>query len=75
MLLKTLSQIRMSAITYLQRGLLVADLSVLTGNEWESCFTRVLFPLLTRMLEPEHNPTVIEEARIRAATVLSKVEH
>lgn len=43
----------MTAITYLQRALLVHDLQTLTADEWESCFTDVLFPLLTKLLELE----------------------
>uniref|UniRef100_A0A146LBA7 Golgi-specific brefeldin A-resistance guanine nucleotide exchange factor 1 n=1 Tax=Lygus hesperus TaxID=30085 RepID=A0A146LBA7_LYGHE len=66
-------QVRMSAITYLQRALLVPDLQSLTGEEWESCFTLVLFPLLARLLEPGVPLEGLEETRIRAATVLSKV--
>lgn len=65
----------MSAITYLQRALLVHDLQTLNGDEWESCFNKVLFPLLSKLLEPMPNndQTGLEETRMRAATVLSKV--
>lgn len=66
----------MSAITYLQRALLMPDLQSLTGPEWEACFHRVLFPLLSQLLENPQNATAqdgLEEARMRAATVLSKV--
>ncbi|XP_075238410.1 sec7 domain-containing protein garz isoform X2 [Lycorma delicatula] len=68
-------QVRMSAITYLQRALLVHDLQTLTGDEWESCFNKVLFPLLSKLLESinPQDPTGLEETRMRAATVLSKV--
>lgn len=68
-------QVRMSAITYLQRALLVHDLQTLTASEWESCFSKVLFPLLSKLLEPlsPQDPTGMEEMRMRAATVLSKV--
>lgn len=65
----------MSAVTYLQRALLVPDLQALTGEEWESCFSQVLFPLLTRLLDPAVNTEGIEETRMRAATVLSKVKY
>ncbi|KAJ3644551.1 hypothetical protein Zmor_022276 [Zophobas morio] len=68
-------EIRMSAITYLQRALLVHDLQTLTGPEWEACFHRVLFPLLAHLLtniDPK-DPISMEETRMRAATVLSKV--
>lgn len=65
----------MSAITYLQRALLVHDLQTLTGPEWENCFQRVLFPLLSQLLQPigSNDAVAMEETRIRAATVLSKV--
>lgn len=67
-------QVRMSAITYLQRALLVHDLQTLSGPEWEACFHRVLFPLLTQLLLPiGGRDSSMEETRIRAATVLSKV--
>ncbi|XP_025837200.1 Golgi-specific brefeldin A-resistance guanine nucleotide exchange factor 1 [Agrilus planipennis] len=68
-------QVRMSAITYLQRALLVHDLQTLNGPEWEACFHRVLFPLLSILLEPigPKDPQFLEETRIRAATLLSKV--
>ncbi|KAL0274869.1 UNVERIFIED_CONTAM: hypothetical protein PYX00_002898 [Menopon gallinae] len=67
-------QVRMAAITYLQRALLVHDLQTLTAEEWESCFNRVLFPLLGKLLEPKFLDEVnLEETRVRAATVLSKV--
>ncbi|KAK5641442.1 hypothetical protein RI129_009989 [Pyrocoelia pectoralis] len=68
-------QVRMSAITYLQRALLVHDLQTLTGPEWEACFHRVLFPLLSLLLQPigPSDAQILEETRMRAATVLSKV--
>lgn len=66
----------MHAITYLQRALLVHDLQTLTGPEWAACFNRVLFPLLNQLLQPVTNVkdlAAMEETRMRAATVLSKV--
>ncbi|KAJ9591987.1 hypothetical protein L9F63_001499, partial [Diploptera punctata] len=68
-------QLIISAITYLQRALLVHDLQTLTAAEWESCFNKVLFPLLAKLLEPVSplDPGGMEETRMRAATVLSKV--
>ncbi|KAJ3610286.1 hypothetical protein NHX12_022379 [Muraenolepis orangiensis] len=44
-------QVRMQALTYLQRALLVHDLQTLDAAEWESCFNKVLFPLLTKLLD------------------------
>lgn len=68
----------MSAITYLQSALLMHDLQTLSAQEWESCFSKVLFPLLARLLEPvcPGDPacrTREEETRMRGATLLSKV--
>lgn len=64
----------MSAITYLQRALLVHDLQTLSGPEWEACFQRVLFPLLNYLLQPiSKDYAAMEETRMRAATLLSKV--
>lgn len=34
-------QVRMQALTYLQRALLVHDLQTLDAAEWESCFNKV----------------------------------
>lgn len=66
----------MTAITYLQRALVMHDLQTLSANEWESCFNNVLFPLLEKLSEPipaeDHGGA--EETRMRAATLLSKVK-
>lgn len=35
-------QVRMQALTYLQRALLVHDLQTLDAVEWESCFNKVM---------------------------------
>lgn len=46
-------QVRMQALTYLQRALLVHDLQKLDALEWESCFNKV--GLLTCLREsPNH---------------------
>ncbi|XP_030628429.1 Golgi-specific brefeldin A-resistance guanine nucleotide exchange factor 1 isoform X2 [Chanos chanos] len=68
-------QVRMQALTYLQRALLVHDLQTLEAVEWESCFNKVLFPLLTKLLENISPADVggMEETRMRACTLLSKV--
>lgn len=66
----------MNAITYLQRALLMPDLQTLTACEWESCFNQVLFPLLSKLLGPIDPKDLagLEETRMRAATLLSKVD-
>jgi brefeldin A-resistance guanine nucleotide exchange factor 1 len=71
-------QVRTSAITCLQRALLMHDLQTLTGPEWASCFRQVLFPLMTFLLNEtqENNGTdlgLIEESRTRISTIMSKV--
>ncbi|XP_069096639.1 Golgi-specific brefeldin A-resistance guanine nucleotide exchange factor 1 isoform X1 [Pleurodeles waltl] len=68
-------QVRMQALTYLQRALLVHDLQTLDALEWESCFNKVLFPLLTKLLEniSPADEGGMEETRMRASTLLSKV--
>lgn len=68
-------QVRTTALTYLQRALLVHDLQQLAPPEWYSCFDEVLFPLMTRLLEPLNplDPQGMEETRMRAATLLCKV--
>lgn len=40
-------EVRMSALTYLQRALLVHDMQTLTAVEWESCFNKVGLTLKT----------------------------
>lgn len=71
-------QIRTSAITCLQRALLMHDLQTLTGPEWAGCFKQVLFPLMNFLLHEttENNGTdggLIEESRMRISTIMSKV--
>lgn len=68
-------QIRTTAIAYLQRALLVHDLQQLSPSEWCSCFSEVLFPLMSKLLEPLNplDPAGMEETRMRAATLLCKV--
>lgn len=71
----TRRQVRSQALTYLQRALLVHDLQTLSAMEWEACFNKVLFPLLTKLLENinSQDPTGMEETRMRASTLLCKV--
>lgn len=67
--------VRWDALKDLQRALLVQDLNQLTAIEWESCFNKVLFPLLAILLEKSSltDETGIEETRFRVSTLLSKV--
>ncbi|XP_055643698.1 Golgi-specific brefeldin A-resistance guanine nucleotide exchange factor 1 isoform X2 [Toxorhynchites rutilus septentrionalis] len=70
-------QVRTSAVTCLQRALLVQDLQTLTGLEWAGCFKQVLFPLLSELLSEKPVKPVdaglLEESRMRTATIMSKV--
>ncbi|CAD5123797.1 DgyrCDS12108 [Dimorphilus gyrociliatus] len=67
--------VRQQALTYLQRALVMPDLQSLTAHEWESGFNKVLFPLLTALLDTpsEIDPAGIDETRVRASALLSKV--
>lgn len=67
--------VRTSAVTYLQRALLAHDLAQLSAAEWSQCLEHVLFPLLAQLLGPisPKDPIGVEETRVRAATLLSKV--
>lgn len=71
----TRRNIRTSALTYLQRALLVHDLQALSAAEWEACFNKVLFPLLSKLMEnvSPSDPVGMEETRMRGATLLCKV--
>lgn len=72
-------EVRTHAISCLQqRALLVHDLQTLSGTEWASCFQQVLFPLLNELLPDSSavaclDPILLEESRIRTATIMSKV--
>eukprot|EP00096_Caligus_rogercresseyi_P011995 TRINITY_DN4899_c0_g1_i1.p1 TRINITY_DN4899_c0_g1~~TRINITY_DN4899_c0_g1_i1.p1 ORF type:complete len:1410 (-),score=354.63 TRINITY_DN4899_c0_g1_i1:392-4306(-) len=71
-------QIRTAGLTALQRSLLHTDLRrALSPTEWESAFTAVLFPMLSRLLEIQAGSPgergALEETRTRAATLLGKV--
>lgn len=68
-------EIRMQALQYLQRALLVHDLQTLSAVEWEACFNKVLFPLLAKLLEniDPQDMVRMEETRMRASTLLCKV--
>lgn len=65
----------MSAVTYLQRALLMHDLATLNSDEWEACFRSVLFPLMNKLLEcgTDTDPSGLDETKMRSATLLSKV--
>jgi hypothetical protein len=68
-------EVRMHALQYLQRALLVHELQTLSAMEWEACFNKVLFPLLAKLLEniDPRNSIRMEETRMRASTLLCKV--
>lgn len=69
-------QVRSQAMNYLHRALLDPELQKQLGAlEWESCFNKVLFPLLSCLLENINpvDPNGMEETRIRALNLLSRV--
>ncbi|KRX76016.1 Golgi-specific brefeldin A-resistance guanine nucleotide exchange factor 1 [Trichinella sp. T6] len=45
--------VRTTAMTFLQRAMLVPELKQITGQDWESCFYWVLFPLLSALLNAD----------------------
>lgn len=67
--------VRAAAITSLQSTLLAHDLGQLSAVEWSQCLEQVLFPLLAQLLGPiaANDPLAVEETRVRAAMLLSKV--
>ncbi|CAB0040980.1 unnamed protein product [Trichogramma brassicae] len=67
--------VRAAAITSLQSTLLAHDFSQLSAVEWSQCLEQVLFPLLAQLLGPvaPSDPLGLEETRVRAAMLLSKV--
>lgn len=67
--------VRAAAITDLQSTLLAQDLAKLSAAEWSQCLEEVLFPLLAQLLGPiaSNDPIGVEETRVRAAMLLSKV--
>ncbi|CAB0044114.1 unnamed protein product [Trichogramma brassicae] len=68
--------VRAAAITSLQSSTLLAhDFSQLSAVEWSQCLEQVLFPLLAQLLGPvaPSDPLGLEETRVRAAMLLSKV--
>ncbi|RDD41440.1 Golgi-specific brefeldin A-resistance guanine nucleotide exchange factor 1 [Trichoplax sp. H2] len=78
MCLDTRKDVRNAALTNLQRSLLVHDMQKLSALEWEACFNQVLFPMLSSLIGIPNNDAStafvnIEETRMRAAALLSKV--
>ncbi|CAG2105682.1 unnamed protein product [Medioppia subpectinata] len=68
--------VRTCALTFLQRALLLHDLKVLSASQWENCFNKVLFPLLSKLLEPINmcDPIGMDETRMRTTNLLCKKE-
>ncbi|PAV79155.1 hypothetical protein WR25_16601 isoform J [Diploscapter pachys] len=66
--------VRAGALTHLQRAFLPSNMSNLGAVEWESCFGEVLFPLLTKLLEPfsQMDPIGAEDTRVRAVQIVAK---
>jgi len=64
--------VRNHAMTFLQRTLLSSHIQFLSPQAWRNCFQQVLFPLLTDLLTSFSNND-IEETRLRASVLLSKI--
>jgi len=61
----------------LQRALLVPELNLLSSTSWLSILEKVLFPLLTSLLETPNTDDMLckdnlEETRLRATSILCK---
>lgn len=69
--------VRNFSMTYLQRCLLSAHLTVLPPSILLKCFQEVIFPLMTQLIQPNPNQGIdqhgLEETRLRASTLLSKI--
>ena len=67
--------VRQSALSILQRSLLLPDLEAMAADEWRNCLENVLFPLLDALLTPALAlpPAAMEETRMRCCTLLCKV--
>jgi len=68
-------KVRLNAYTYLERQLLNPELKSLTAQQWENCFNKVLFPLLSKLLEQVNQTDLndMDETRERVTSLLSKV--
>jgi hypothetical protein len=70
---RSLPALRHQALSHLQRALLAPALLFLSSDSWQMLFERVLFPLLEELLRsPSSAPDVLEEERLRAASILCK---
>ncbi|CAF3886360.1 unnamed protein product [Adineta steineri] len=68
--------VRASALSCLQRCILLPELNILSATEWESVFNKVLFPLLVKLLETTNiNDPIygIEETRVRVSQLLCRI--
>lgn len=68
--------VRQQALTLLQSSLMLPDLDQMSAAEWKMCLEKVLFPLLSALLVPpakSASVAALEEIRVRANTLLSKV--
>uniref|UniRef100_A0A5S6QUR4 SEC7 domain-containing protein n=1 Tax=Trichuris muris TaxID=70415 RepID=A0A5S6QUR4_TRIMR len=68
--------VRSTAVTLLQRSLLIPELRRLDGADWEKCFYNVFFPLLNALVEnaeSEDDTCGNDETRVRALTMAGKV--
>ncbi|XGW13828.1 hypothetical protein V3C99_000264 [Haemonchus contortus] len=66
--------VRAAALTHLQRAFLPTNMANLGAAEWESCFGKVLFPLLGKLLDvfSAMDPIGMEDTRVRAMQIVAK---
>lgn len=68
--------IRQLAFSAMQRSLLSPELTHTDAKEWTAIFSRVLFPLIQRLLKPEvfsSDRDGMSEMRVQSASLLCKV--
>lgn len=69
-------EIRQTSLMLLQRGMLMTELQTMGATEWEMCFDRVLFPVVSGLLDAQLyrlDRAGVEELRMRSAALLCKM--
>ena len=67
--------VRHHAMSNLQKALLAPEMQLCSSDSWLVIFDKVIFPLLVELLQPVSVDTphdVVEETRLRAASILCK---
>ncbi len=69
-------EVRQLAFSAMQRSLLSPELTYTDAKEWTAIFSKVLFPLILRLLKPEVftvDRDGMSEMRVQSASLLCKV--